>query len=302
MDGEVANADVAARLRQAADLLEQQGAGHFRVQAYRNAAESIETLPESVSTLLEREGIAGLRELPGIGGSLSAAIREIVQTGRWSQLDRLRGETDAEKLFRTIPGVGEKLARGLHDELHVDTLEDLEAAAYDGRLARVPGMGPRRVAALRASLSAMLSRVRGRFPRSSPPGVVGTAPGAVPGAAPGAAAVPLHEPSVAVLLDVDREYRDRAARGDLRTIAPKRFNPTHAAWLPVMHTGRGDWHFTVLFSNTALAHQLGRTNDWVVIYFEDGDHRERQRTVVTETRGAQAGQRVVRGREHEPPE
>jgi len=275
----VPNQEIAARLRQAADLLEQQGAGRFRVQAYRHAANTVEALPESVATLLEREGIEGLQALPGIGGSLSAAIRELVRTGRWAQLDRLRGETDAEKLFRTIPGVGEKLARALHDELHVDTLEDLEAAAYDGRLARVPGMGPRRVEALRAALTSRLASLRGRFPRSSPPGA------------------PLVEPSVELLLDVDREYRERAAAGRLRLIAPKRFNPTHEAWLPVMHTQRDDWHFTVLFSNTALAHQLGRTNDWVVIYFEDGDHRERQRTVVTETRGPHAGERVVRGRE-----
>ena len=279
MNDGVPNQEIAARLRQAADLLEQQGAGRFRVQAYRHAANTVEALPESVATLLEREGIEGLQALPGIGGSLSAAIRELVRTGRWAQLDRLRGETDAEKLFRTIPGVGEKLARALHDELHVDTLEDLEAAAYDGRLARVPGMGPRRVEALRAALTSRLASLRGRFPRSSPPGA------------------PLVEPSVELLLDVDREYRERAAAGRLRLIAPKRFNPTHEAWLPVMHTQRDDWHFTVLFSNTALAHQLGRTNDWVVIYFEDGDHRERQRTVVTETRGPHAGERVVRGRE-----
>lgn len=279
MNDAVPNPEIATQLRQAADLLEQQGAGRFRVQAYRHAADTVEALPESVATLLEREGIDGLRALPGIGGSLSAAIRELVRTGRWAQLDRLRGETDAEKLFRTIPGVGEKLARLLHDELHVDTLEDLEAAAYDGRLAHVPGMGPRRVEALRAALTARLASLRGRFPRSSPPGA------------------PLVEPSVELLLDVDREYRERAAAGRLRLIAPRRFNPAHETWLPIMHTQRDDWHFTVLFSNTALAHQLGRTNDWVVIYFEDGDRRERQRTVVTETRGPHAGQRVVRGRE-----
>jgi hypothetical protein len=61
----------------------------------------------------------------------------------------------------------------------------------------------------------------------------------------------------------------------------------------------GDWHFTALFSNTATAHQLGRTRDWVVIHFYDDDHAERQRTVVTEVRGALRGRRVVRGREPE---
>jgi hypothetical protein len=85
----------------------------------------------------------------------------------------------------------------------------------------------------------------------------------------------------------------------LRTIAPKRFNPEGKAWLPVLQTERGDWHFTALYSNTAKAHELGRTRDWVVMYFYDTDHVERQRTVVTESRGPLAGRRVVRGREGE---
>jgi putative hydrolase len=105
-------------------------------------------------------------------------------------------------------------------------------------------------------------------------------------------------PSIAVLLDVDREYRERAAAGTLTTIAPRRFNPSGAAWLPVLHTERDGWHFTALFSNTALAHQLHRTHDWVVLYFYDDQHVEGQHTVVTETHGTLAGKRVVRG--HSP--
>jgi hypothetical protein len=71
------------------------------------------------------------------------------------------------------------------------------------------------------------------------------------------------------------------------------------AWLPVLHTERADWHFSALFSNTARAHELGRTRDWVVIYFSQDSGPEGQRTVVTETRGPLAGHRVVRGREAE---
>jgi len=61
---------------------------------------------------------------------------------------------------------------------------------------------------------------------------------------------------------------------------------------------RGQWHFTALFSNTARGHELGKTRDWVVIYLYDDRHTE-QHTVVTETRGALVGKRVVRGREAE---
>jgi hypothetical protein len=66
-----------------------------------------------------------------------------------------------------------------------------------------------------------------------------------------------------------------------------------------MHAKRGAWHFTALFSNTARAHELGRTRDWVVIYYYDQEHVEAQCTVVTETSGPLAGLRVVRGREAE---
>jgi hypothetical protein len=104
---------------------------------------------------------------------------------------------------------------------------------------------------------------------------------------------------VALLLDVDREYRERAQAGDLRQIAPKRFNPSGDAWLPILHTRRGAWEFTALYSNTRLAHELGRVRDWVVIYYRADGNAEGQCTVVTETRGDSAGLRVVRGREME---
>ena len=106
-------------------------------------------------------------------------------------------------------------------------------------------------------------------------------------------------PSVDILLDVDREYRDKANAGSLPKIAPRRMNPEGKAWLPVLHTRFGPWHFTALFSNTERAHELHRIFDWVVIFYSDPEGAEGQATVVTERRGALTGQRVVRGREPE---
>ncbi len=107
------------------------------------------------------------------------------------------------------------------------------------------------------------------------------------------------EPPVALLLDIDRTYRAGAVAGTLQMVAPRRFNPDGKAWLPVLHTERPGWHVTALYSNTDRAHELGRVNDWVVLYAEDDTHREHQYTVVTASRGALVGQRVVRGREAE---
>lgn len=275
------NLPVAEMLREMAALLQAQGEDNpYRIAAYRNAADTVARQPESVRDIFERDGITGLDALPTIGPGIASAIAEIVQTGHWSQFDRLRGAAGPEAVFRTIPGVGPQLALRLHDELGVDTLEALEAAAHDGRLERLPQIGPRRAAAIRAALAQMLDRrrtlLRGR------------------GVAPTAA-----EPALELLLDVDREYRESVAAGRLPKIAPRRFNPAGEAWLPVLHTRRGDWGFTALYSNTARAHELDRVHDWVVVYAEDAAHHERQYTVVTAQRGRHVGQRVVRGREDE---
>jgi putative hydrolase len=271
------NEGIAERLSEAADILESQGANRFRINAYRRAADTVAGLPKSVAEIAEKDGIEGLIALPTIGESIAGAIAQMIRTGRWPQLERLRGTLDPEALFQTVPGIGPELARRLHDTLHVDTLEALETAAHQGELEKVPGIGQRRAQALRASLNDALNRVR--------PARRTTATGA--------------RPEVATILDVDDEYRRRAETDDLPTIAPKRFNPKGEAWLPILHTQRGDWHFTALFSNTALAHRLDRVREWVVVYFYDDDHREGQNTVVTETRGPLQGRRVVRGHEDE---
>jgi Holliday junction resolvasome RuvABC DNA-binding subunit len=218
--------------------------------------------------------VGGLDRLPGIGPVLARAIFSIVCTGRLAILDRLRGESDPTALLASVPGIGPKLADRLYHDLGLATLEDLEAAAHDGRLERLPGLGRKRLAGIRDSLAARLGRIRP------------------------AAVEPREEPSVSELLDVDREYRVRAAAGTLRRIAPRRFNPERKAWLPILHTHRGGRFYTAMFSNTARAHELGRTRDWVVLY-ADGRGAERQWTIVTETSGERRGQRVVRGREEE---
>lgn len=271
----VFNETVAESFRQCADILRQQRANPFRINAYVRAASTLDSLPTDVREILEKEGIEGLIRLPAIGRGLAAAIDEIARTGRMSQLERLRGAANPEALFQTVPGIGPTLARAIHDRLHVDTLEGLELAAHDGRLDAVPGIGARRASAIRAGLAALLgSRRATARPRG-------------------------HSPPVSLLLDVDSDYRRLAAAGKLKMITPRRFNPEGRAWLPVLHTARDGWHFTALYSNTARAHELGRTGDWVVVYFYDDDHQEGQHTIVTETHGTMQGRRVVRGREAE---
>lgn len=273
-DGEE-NRRVASRLDEVAGLLETQGANPFRVDAWRKAAQTLRGLDRSVSDLLSAEGLDGLDRLPGVGPVLSRAIATLVATGRLPMLDRLRGEADPVRLLASVPGIGRALAERLHYDLHIASLEDLEAAASGGRLATLAGIGPKRLAGIRDSLATRLGRVRGSLSERTGP-----------------------EPSVEEILDVDREYREAAEAGRLPRIAPRRFNPSREAWLPILHARRGPRHYTALFSNTARAHELGRTRDWVVLYC-DGPGHERQWTVVTESHGPLGGRRVVRGREPE---
>jgi Holliday junction resolvasome RuvABC DNA-binding subunit len=282
------NQRIAALLREMASLLQSQGDGPWRVGAYRNAAATIERLPRNLREIWEGEGVAGLDALPTVGPGIAAAIDEILRTGNWSRLERLRGESGVEAIFKTIPGIGDQLAQRLHDELGVESLEALEVAAHDGRLAGLPGIGARRAASIRAVLTQMLDRRRAlqRARRTRE-------------AVRERSDASLTEPAVETLLQVDRDYRAAAEAGKLPTIAPRRFNPGGQAWLPVLHTRVGDWHFTALYSNTARAHELGRVRDWVVVYAEDPAHHERQYTVVTSPRGLLAGRRTVRGREDE---
>jgi putative hydrolase len=103
---------------------------------------------------------------------------------------------------------------------------------------------------------------------------------------------------VSEILDVDSEYRRLAAQGKLPKIAPRRFNPDAIAWLPILHTQRGDRHYTALFSNTARAHQLNTIRDWVVIFRDDPQAHGRW-TVITSQFGKLRGWRIIRGREEE---
>lgn len=233
-----------------ADLLQQQGANPFRTNAYRRAGQSLQGLRCEVSEILEQEGLKGLVALPDVGKGIAAAISEIVATGRWVQLERLRGTLDPMHLFRTVPGIGSDLAERIHETLHIDTLEALESAAYDGRLSQVKGIGQRRLNALRASLASMLGRTR-------------TENRLIYGSGP----------DVSLLLRIDRRYLEQAVAGELPLITPRRFNPGGIAWLPILHTEQDGWHFTAMCSNTARAHQLKRTHDWVVIYYYDEHHQ-----------------------------
>ncbi|MBK8905218.1 MAG: DNA-binding protein [Anaerolineaceae bacterium] len=275
---DVSNTAIAAELDQIADLLAAQDANQFRVQAYRDAAGTVRSAETSLAQLVAEKGEKALRELPHIGRGIARIITSIVETGNSAVLTRLQGEAAPGEIFTQVPGIGPELAQRIAEELGIATLEELEVAAHNGRLQQLPGFGHTRVRNIRVSLAGLLNQSARRRAYEK--------------------AQDQPQPDVATLLVVDEAYRKQAEAGELRRIAPKRFNPDGKAWLPIMHAEQDGWEFTALFSNTARAHELGKTDDWVVLYYS-WDGQEDQATAVTETRGPLTGKRVIRGRERE---
>lgn len=132
---------VAKVLDEIAEHLEFQGENPFRVRAFRNAARVVVHLPIGVEEALADGSLGATR---GIGPATLAIIREFLDTGRSRYLEELRSEVPPGLLeMAEIPGLGFKRIRAVHQTLGVDTLDRLEAAAREGRLARVSGIGPR---------------------------------------------------------------------------------------------------------------------------------------------------------------
>jgi DNA polymerase (family 10) len=134
----VKNLEIARLFHEMAGLLEVQSGSVFRVRAYQRAAQTLETLAESV------EAVAGRGELgtlSGIGRDLAAKIGEYLGTGRIAQLEELRtGLPPTLLTLLEIRGLGPKTAKLLYDRLGADSVERLEALAESGEILRVPGI------------------------------------------------------------------------------------------------------------------------------------------------------------------
>ena len=132
------NLELARLFDEMASLLEVANESVFRVRAYTRAAQTLETLGESVEAVAAR---GELENLPGIGRELAAKVDEYLASGRIAQLDELRrGLPPTFLTLLEIRGLGPKTARLLYDRLGVDGVERLEALARSGEILRVPGI------------------------------------------------------------------------------------------------------------------------------------------------------------------
>jgi DNA polymerase (family X) len=147
----VGNPEIADRLDTFASLLELAEANPYTARAYRRAAETIRSAPASVAELV-RSG--RVRELRGIGAGIETRLRELVETGEIAELAEMERELapDLVGLGRYL-GLGAKRSVELARALGVRTADELRAAAVEGRLRTVPGIGPKTEAQLLEGLA-----------------------------------------------------------------------------------------------------------------------------------------------------
>ncbi|WP_437186285.1 DNA polymerase/3'-5' exonuclease PolX [Planctomicrobium sp. SH668] len=147
------NLEIARIFEETAQLLELQGANTFRIRAYRNAAHTLEDLSDDVSAIAKRNK-AELKQLQGIGQDIATKIAQLVDTGSFPLLLELREEFPPALLqIMNIPGLGPKKAAVLHNELNIQSLADLQAAATEGRIAGIKGFGKKTEQAILAGLA-----------------------------------------------------------------------------------------------------------------------------------------------------
>ncbi|OLD14118.1 MAG: hypothetical protein AUJ01_14325, partial [Acidobacteria bacterium 13_1_40CM_3_65_5] len=143
------NLAIAHILREIADLLEIKNDNPFKIRAYRNGADIAANHPHDLARLDE----TGLREIPGIGKDLASRIREMAETGDTAYHRELIAEFPPTILdLLHLQGVGPKTVAVLYRELGIRTLDDLEAAAKDGRVRALRGMGAKKEALILKAL------------------------------------------------------------------------------------------------------------------------------------------------------
>lgn len=136
----VHNKEIAEKFRKLADLLEIEGENQFRIRAYRRAAQTVESLPRSVSDMLDDE--EDLSELPGIGDDLAGKIQGIVDNGSLLPLDEIEKKIPASlSNMMSLSGLGPKRVKMIYQNLKVDTLEDLRRAAEHHQIQELEGFG-----------------------------------------------------------------------------------------------------------------------------------------------------------------
>jgi DNA polymerase (family 10) len=155
------NRDIAEIFETIADILQIKGENLHRYLSYRRAGETIRDLPRDLRAIAADDG---LEDIPNIGKTLAEKITEMLETGKLEFYERLKAEIPAGVVeIMRINGVGPKMAARFWQDLNITSLEELKAAAEEGKLANLKGMGKKSEQRILAGIEA-LARDTGRTP------------------------------------------------------------------------------------------------------------------------------------------
>jgi DNA polymerase (family 10) len=147
------NAEIARRFYRLSALMEIRGDDPFRLRSYRNAAEAIEVWPTPLKEIAEKEGVAGLQEIPGVGKAIAGKVMDLLDRGTFDAWERLITETPETVLDLTeLPGIGPKTAALLHQRFKVSSLPELKDFVAGGGLEMVDGIGARTAEKIKEAL------------------------------------------------------------------------------------------------------------------------------------------------------
>jgi len=155
-------------LREISQLLQLKGENAFKVRAYDMGADAFETLPPDPAApggLYERVKAGTLSELEGVGKAIDQKVTELVNTGKLDYLEKLRLDFPKGALdLVQIPGLGPRKAAALIRELDVVNLDDLEKAAHEGRVRGLKGFGEKTEQAILEGIAKVRARQAARKP------------------------------------------------------------------------------------------------------------------------------------------
>ncbi len=147
-----------------ADALEFLDENRFKVIAYRKAARVLEDYPEDIEEVYRKGGVKALKAIPGIGERIAQKIAEYLETGHMHKYEEVMSMVPQELLtLLDVQGIGPRTLRLAYDKLGVRTVEDFKRVLEDGSLARLPGMGPKKIENIKKGLE-LYERMRDRIP------------------------------------------------------------------------------------------------------------------------------------------
>ncbi len=158
------NQELARIFDRMADALEFLGEIPFKVVAYRKAARVLEDLPEDVEEIYRKGGMAALMRLPGIGEGIAKKIAQYLDEGRIDRYEEVMKQVPQDLLdLMEVQGIGPRTLRLAYEKLGVRTKEDFKRVLEDGSLARLPGMGPKKIENIKKGLE-LYERMAQRIP------------------------------------------------------------------------------------------------------------------------------------------